>query len=110
MSDKDLPLRKNMCPTCPFRKGSPYEYLKRDLAISTHSVSRICHSTGSNNAINRRTGLPRHICRGARDVQLDLLHKLGFIDAPTDEAWNATRVKYGLKPQVIQDPVKEKRK
>jgi hypothetical protein len=76
-----------MCGTCPFREGSPHAYLAPDLAISAISCSsRICHSTGSN-AINRRTGKPERLCRGARDVQLKHFHRLGVIDAPTDQAW-----------------------
>jgi len=51
-------------------------------------ASRICHSTGSNNAINSRTGKPPAICRGARDLQLKFFVATGFLDAPTDAAWN----------------------
>jgi hypothetical protein len=49
--------------------------------------SRICHSTGARNAINRRTGKPARLCRGARDVQLKHFHAAGLINAPTDQAW-----------------------
>lgn len=86
---KLLPLRLTKCATCPFRAGSKYEYLRGELAMSAISeASRICHSTGSN-AINRRTGKPSRLCRGARDVQLAAFHSTGFIDAPTDQAWQA---------------------
>jgi hypothetical protein len=27
------------------------------------------------------------VCRGARDIQLQVFHNLGAIKAPTDEAW-----------------------
>lgn len=50
-----IPVQPSPCRTCPFRKGSPYSYLADDLAASALTDgSRICHSTGSNNAINRR--------------------------------------------------------
>ena len=69
----NLPLRKTKCATCPFRPSSPYAYLADSLAESAVTErSRICHSTGSGNAINKRTGLPPHLCRGVRDVQLGL--------------------------------------
>lgn len=78
---------KKMCSSCPFRKGSQYRYLVSDLAASALSEgSRICHSTGSN-GLRGRTGKPGRLCRGARDVQLDVFAAMGVIDAPTDEAW-----------------------
>jgi hypothetical protein len=84
-----LPVCKEMCATCPFRPGSKYAYLQDGLTDSAlKDKSRICHSTGSNNAINKRTGKPSMLCRGARDIQLTVFHALGVIDAPTDEAWS----------------------
>lgn len=83
-----LPVRPEKCATCPFREGSKFAYLAKDLAASALTdASRICHSTGSGNAINRRTGRPPALCRGARDVQLQHFHSIGFISAPTDKAW-----------------------
>jgi hypothetical protein len=91
-----LPLMAKMCATCPFRDGSKYEALKLDLSISALSeASRICHSTGSNNGINHRTGKPPMLCRGARDLQLRVFHSIGFIEAPTDEAWQKKRNELG---------------
>lgn len=77
------------CATCPFREGSEYAELSGTLGESALTErSRICHSTGSN-AIHRRTGKPEALCRGARDLQLNYFHSIGFIDAPTDEAWQS---------------------
>ena len=93
---KPFPVCAVMCPTCPFRKGSPYAALAPDLTISAlTTTSRICHSTGSS-AINRRTGKPKKLCRGARDKQLQLFHRLNYIEAPTDEAWVKKCVELGL--------------
>lgn len=84
---KPLPVCEVMCGSCPFRPGSPYAYLMDELsACSLENASRVCHSTGSS-AINRRTGKPPRICRGTRDIQLQVFHRLGVIAAPTDEAW-----------------------
>lgn len=99
------PLRKTMCATCPFRPGSKYAFLAADLAESAlTNSSRICHSTGSDNAINKRTGIEPHLCRGARDVQLEAFTVPGLLDEPTDEAWNAARVRIGMEPTVVADP------
>ena len=85
---KVLPVQPVMCATCPFRPGSKTAFLANDLALSALSeASRICHSTGSNNAFNRRTGKPPALCRGARVIQLNYFAAIGFIEAPTDEAW-----------------------
>ena len=82
------PVCRVICPTCPFRKGSPYANLAPGLAESAlGEASRICHSTGSNNAINHRTGKPPALCRGARDIQLQFFASIGFIAAATDKAW-----------------------
>ena len=99
------PLRKTMCSTCPFRAGSPYAFLVPDLTESAMITTQICHSTGSNNAVNRRTGIKPHICRGARQVQLKVMHQISVIDAPTDAAWNRSRVMMGMKETVVKDPV-----
>lgn len=87
-----LPVLAAMCATCPFRAGSPHAGLAPMLAQSALTESsRICHSTGSRNAINHRTGKPPALCRGARDVQLKFFHHAGLIEAPTDAEWEAKR-------------------
>lgn len=96
---KPMPVQKAMCATCPFREGSPYAYLRPDLEKSAlTSNSRICHSTGSNNAINHRTGKPEALCRGARNSQLQMFHRLGFLPEPTDAAWTAKCAQMGIAP------------
>lgn len=91
----NLPVMPEMCDTCPFRPGSEYESLADDLARSAMTnKSRICHQTGTN-AINRRTGKPPQLCRGARNVQLEAFAASGFIEAPTDEAWQKKRDELG---------------
>lgn len=76
------------CATCPFRVGSKYACLAADIAQSALTqANRICHSTGSNNGINRRTGKPSRLCRGARDLQIRYFVSIGFLKEATDEAW-----------------------
>lgn len=94
---KRLPVMKAQCATCPFRDDSPHAYLRSTLELSAATeASRICHSTGSNNAINRRTGKRPKLCRGARNLQLRMFAAMGFIDTPTDAAWNKKRRELGL--------------
>lgn len=105
MKATDIALRKTMCLTCPFRAKSPYAYLADDLTESAITqASRICHSTGSDNAINDHTGLAEHLCRGARDIQLKTMTAMGVIKEPTDTAWNDVRVKIGMQPTVVKNP------
>jgi hypothetical protein len=102
--NENLPVRKTKCQTCPFRDGSKYTKLAGALTASALiDASRICHSTGSN-AINHRTGIKPHLCRGSRDVQLRFFASSGFIAEATDEAWNEKRERMGMKPQEIKDP------
>lgn len=92
------PVMKGQCLTCPFKDGSKYGHLQTYLAMSALSeASRICHSTGSNNGINRRTGIKPHLCRGARDLQLKFFATIGFISTPTDEAWETKCKEMGIK-------------
>lgn len=86
-----MKVRKTMCATCPFRPGSKYRCLAGELATCavTHK-SRICHSTGKNDILGN-TGKPELLCRGARDIQLNVFAGIGFIEAPTDAAWDKKR-------------------
>lgn len=101
---RTYPIRQTKCGTCPFRVDSPYAALAADITMSALTeASRICHSTGSN-GIHRRTGVKPHLCRGARDNQLQVMAAMMVIGAPTDEAWNEARVRIGMKPQIVSDP------
>jgi hypothetical protein len=91
-----LPVMPVKCATCPFREGSKTEFLRDYLSKASLENARICHSTGRNNAFNKRTGRPDHICRGSRDFQLQIFYRMGFLSAPTDEAWAAKRKELGV--------------
>lgn len=84
-----MKVMSKQCATCPFRHDSQYSWLASSLAVSALSeTSRICHSTGRNNAIYKRTGKKPMLCRGARNLQLQFFASIGFIKEPTDKAWN----------------------
>lgn len=78
-----------MCPTCPFREGSPAAMLRSYFEETALNNSRICHSTGRNRVIKESKQISKipMFCRGSRNYQLQVLAAMGFLDAPTDEAW-----------------------
>lgn len=100
---KALLLRKAMCASCPFQKDSPYQYLAPAITASACGEGiRICHSTGSNNGINHRTGRPRAVCAGTREIQLQYIAGLGVISEPTEKAWQEACDKLKIKNGVTQ--------
>lgn len=87
----DMEIMKEMCGTCPFRDDSPVSFLRGDITMSALTeCSRICHSTGGNTVLHpkSKTKGKAKLCRGARDIQLRVFHEMGFLEAPTDEAWD----------------------
>lgn len=88
MKKKTLPVNKVMCATCPFREGSRYAFLVPELEAASLQSSRICHSTGPNNAINTNTGKPARLCRGSRNYQIRVLYEMGFLAEASDECWD----------------------
>ena len=90
-----MEVMKVQCPTCPFREQADGRVLDPDLKARVErqvlsEASQICHHPSLK-------GKPEtHLCRGARDLQLRLFHSIGFIEAPTDEAWNKKRKELGV--------------
>jgi hypothetical protein len=77
---------KTQCPTCPFRTDQSGRHpdvalVNRIQADMLTRASQICHHPALRG--HRET----HLCRGARDYQLMIFHRLGVIEAPTDQAW-----------------------
>ncbi len=81
------PVMKRQCATCPFRTDERGRYRNPELVATSQvmllsEASRICHHP-------RLKGKKEtHICRGARDWQLEIFYRMGFLSAPTDRAWN----------------------
>lgn len=86
----DFPVMKKCCDTCPFKKNEHGRYQNIELASLVISRllegSQICHHPRLHG--KRENAL----CRGARDVQLEIMYRLGVIEAPTDEAWRNARL------------------
>ena len=76
------------CKSCPFAGSDPIQLSPERLNqiyrdVFTFSGSHLCHSAGN-----------QMLCRGARDLQISLSHRLGFIKGPTDKAFQAELEKY----------------
>jgi len=85
-----MPVMVVQCPTCPFREDEDGRPINPDVMTSVMSrvleeASQICHHPRTKG--KKQT----HLCRGARDFQLTVLFRMGFLEAPTDEAWNKKR-------------------
>lgn len=84
---KDFKVMKKRCPTCPFGEKGKRDRCPeianrvREQAITT--ASQICHHPALKNKPQT------HLCRGAREFQLQIFYRLGFIEA--DEAWDKKR-------------------
>jgi len=83
------PVMKKQCSTCVFAMTSDGHWVNPSLAKMVEKrildCSQICHHP-------RLFGRQEtHLCRGTRDRQIELMHRLGVIPEPTDEAWEATR-------------------
>jgi len=76
------PVMAHCCASCPFGEhGDPRVKKSVVSRLLTLSHSQICHHPALHG--KRET----HLCRGARDFQLNLLHRMGFLSEPTDEAF-----------------------
>lgn len=69
------------CWSCPF---------VIDLSLS-HQIMNRCLESSQVCHHPRLSGKKEtHLCRGARDYQLEIFHRLGIISEPTDESWSKT--------------------
>ena len=81
------PVMQAKCPTCPFNKNRDGKEQMLDLADKVRrrcltQASQICHHP-------RLKGKKQNqLCRGARDFQLQVFHRLGVLDEPTDVSWD----------------------
>jgi hypothetical protein len=86
---KDFSVMPRKCSTCPFRtdengKHPDLRLVERIKQTTLTEASQICHHP-------RLSGKEEnHLCRGARDWQLQVFYRLGIIKEPTDAAWLET--------------------
>lgn len=82
----DYPVMSTKCETCPFRTNDKGRHPDGALAAQIQQkcltkASQICHHPRLSE--QNQT----HLCRGARDFQLEIFYRIGVINEPTDAAW-----------------------
>jgi len=78
----NMPVMQSNCETCPFGpKGDRYLRSSIEQRVLL-TASQTCHHTG---LVHGKTDT--HLCRGARDYQIQIFFRMGILDAETDEAW-----------------------
>ncbi len=85
---RNFPIMAARCATCPFNDGGDLALRSRIEGQVLSEASQTCHSTRQAN------GRDTHLCRGARDFQLTIFHRLGVLSEPTDACW--TKAAKGL--------------
>lgn len=89
---ENLKVQKACCVTCPFKKNEKGHWNDPELAGAViqrtlFKAQQLCHgSKGGGPGETVDQDLTR-LCRGARDYYLEIYHRVGMIDEPTDEAW-----------------------
>jgi hypothetical protein len=87
ISIKNWPVRKATCHSCPFRLNAETgreqdPQLASEIQTRLLEASQVCHAP-------REFGNPEYqVCRGARNWQLQIWHRLGVLDEPTDKDWD----------------------
>lgn len=95
ISARHMPTRAHHCAPCPFLDTgwTHMRPLLTERALT--GTTPICHSTGGKDALVKSQG-PAQICRGARDLQIQFFYRIGFLEAETEEAWEAKRRELGI--------------
>lgn len=89
---RNLDVMLAQCKTCPFREDGWTDVRELLIHRALNEATPICHSTGST-ALTKKVSSRQKLCRGARNFQLQVFAAIGFIEAPTDAAWNREREK-----------------
>lgn len=73
-----MAVNKERCKSCPFNDHGSLE-LRTMIQKRSLTGSQLCHETEN-----------KTLCRGARDFQLQILHRMDFLKEPTDKCWQKT--------------------
>ena len=89
---KSMPVQVNPCTTCPFAGTEPIQLNANRLRevyqkVMTLQTSHLCHTADDTK-----------LCRGGRDLQIRVAYALGYIDEPTDEAFQSALEQFGRSP------------
>ena len=69
-----LDVQPERCKTCPWRVGNQELITKITAKVLNHS-NHICHNHDTK------------VCRGSRDVQIQVFHRLGVLEVPTHQGY-----------------------
>jgi len=86
---RNFSVMQRQCATCPFRNNAKGRQTDSKLVAEIQQrclteASQTCHHP-------RLKGRQEtHLCRGARDYQLQIFYRLGILEEPTDRCWSET--------------------
>lgn len=88
-------LKKTQCASCPFRDAGTGRH--GGIVLSPGAFEKICRKviSGTNHLCH---STDKHICYGGRELQLRVLCSKGFIEAPTNEAFDKAMRECGMEP------------
>ena len=93
INTRNWPVMAKQCRTCVFATDKEGRWVNPELAHMVENrmltCSQICHAPRLHGKSET------HLCRGTRDRQIELMHRMGFLLEPTDEAWEAKRKELG---------------
>lgn len=81
---RNWPVMPAKCASCPFGPDGDMELRNKVMERTILTASQICHHPRLHG--KKET----HLCRGARDEQLTILYRLGWIPEATDAAFEET--------------------
>lgn len=84
------PVMASKCVSCPFGPNGDIDLALKVLERTIGQASQICHHASL--AGKRDT----HLCRGQRDIQLNMLVAIGALDEATDEAFTKKSRELGV--------------
>lgn len=71
-----MPVNKTRCKTCPFNDDGCISIRTRVQGQVLSTASQLCHGTEN-----------KTLCRGARDFQIQIFFRMGFLREESDQAW-----------------------
>lgn len=72
-------VNKVRCETCPFSDGGCLPVRAKVEQRAMTEGSQMCHSTDN-----------KTLCRGARDFQIQMFFRMGFLKEESDKCWEET--------------------
>lgn len=79
----EMPTMPAHCKTCPFAPNGDKQLMSKVIDRTMFQASQICHGSEG----PRRQ--PRFLCKGARDLTVQVLHGMGILAEATDECFRA---------------------